>query len=538
MSAHPGISKSKLIARQYFYWPGMLEDIEKEIKGCEVCIRSKERTQNISEPLGQTSTAVGERFTVFHMDLMGPMYNGIANDPKYLLTIQDAFTKFPEAFPIKEPTSENICKILAKEFFPRYGTGMKIVTDRGTQFISRLMREVCDKLGVIKTETQAYQPHTNPVERLHRDLSQAIRSLMVQEDIPENKWHECLGGALAQIRFTIPPRTGYSPFYLVTGTRPVIPATQLDNNLQNAPSSVEQVVNSLSDAIDRVRVRQLESHLKNKEQYDKKVTRSNYKVGDKVFLWAPQTEMNRKLAIHQQGPFLVNKINNDRKITIMTPKGPKAVAKNRLRIATENDISKKNLPCDSSIDEDIEPVIAEQVVEQSQTNFSTLPTSYDDTDDIFYMPPTKNLQKRGDERNEDNKNLCSSKGMEDNAGKEDDKNVTMDTCMEDEGEDVSQDITPREEEKEEEEQHASSCETVDTPHSSGATTSRKNKFKGLLGAAFDEMVDMLEATTRPRKRRPTSPLQRSEVKEFRETSSDLTGKMEKEETERASNIGE
>ncbi|QQP54528.1 Putative LOC101163468 [Caligus rogercresseyi] len=465
MSAHPGISKSKLIARQYFYWPGMLDDIEKEIKGCE-------------------------RFTVFHMDLMGPMYNGIANDPKYLLTIKMLLQKHMQNF--------------SKGIFPRYGTGMKIVTDRGTQFISRLMRE----------------PHTNPVERLHRDISQAIRSLMVQEDIPENKWHECLGGALAQIRFTIPPRTGYSPFYLVTGTRPVIPATQLDNNLQQAPSSLEQVVNSLSDAIDSVRVRQLE-------------------------------KMNRKLAIHQQGPFLVNKINNDRKITIMTPKGPKAVAKNRLRIATENDISKvelpflkpiertrRNIPCDSSIDEDIEPVIAEQVVEQSQTNFSTLPTSHDDMDDIFYMPPTKNLQKRGDERNADNKNLCTSEGMEDNAGKEDDKNVTMDTCMEDEGENVSQDITPSEEEREEEEQHASTCETVDTPHSSGTTTSRKNKFKGLLGAAFDEMVDMLEATTRPRKRRPTSPLQRSEVKEFRETSSDLTGKMEKEESERASNIGE
>eukprot|EP00096_Caligus_rogercresseyi_P010233 TRINITY_DN3657_c0_g1_i3.p1 TRINITY_DN3657_c0_g1~~TRINITY_DN3657_c0_g1_i3.p1 ORF type:complete len:105 (-),score=20.62 TRINITY_DN3657_c0_g1_i3:112-426(-) len=97
------------------------------------------------------------------------------------------------------------------------------------------------------------------------------------------------------------------------------------------------------------------------------------------------------------------------------------------------------------------------------------------------MPPTKNLQKkRGDERNEVNKNLCSSKGMEDNAGKEENSNVTMDACMEDEGDDVSQDITPREEEKEDEEQHASSCETADTPHSSGATTSRKNNLKAFL----------------------------------------------------------
>ncbi|QQP40529.1 Hypothetical protein FKW44_014605 [Caligus rogercresseyi] len=71
------------------------------------------------------------------------------------------------------------------------------------------------------------------------------------------------------------------------------------------------------------------------------------------------------------------------------------------------------------------------------------------------MPPTKNLQKRGNERNEDNKNLCTSKGVEDNAGKEDDKNATMDTCMEEEGEDVSQDITPHEEEKEEEEEKKS-----------------------------------------------------------------------------------
>nr|XP_040578309.1 uncharacterized protein LOC121127011 [Lepeophtheirus salmonis] len=228
----------------------MDRNIEDEIKGCEVCVCAKERRQRPLEKMGQTSTAINERFLVFYMDLMGPMYNGYASDPKYLMTITDACTKFPEAFPLKEPTVENICKILLTEFFPRYGTGMKLVTDRGSQFISKLMRQVCDELGVIKAETQAYQPHTNQVERLNRDIGQAIRTLMVQENIPDNKWHKCLGGALAQIRFLIVPRLGYSPFFLVTGAHPVVPAVQLDSNMQNAPTSVNELVNTVTHADD------------------------------------------------------------------------------------------------------------------------------------------------------------------------------------------------------------------------------------------------------------------------------------------------
>jgi len=46
---HNGIVKSKMNAKKYFYWPGMLSDIESFIAGCSVCM--KYSRANTQEPL-------------------------------------------------------------------------------------------------------------------------------------------------------------------------------------------------------------------------------------------------------------------------------------------------------------------------------------------------------------------------------------------------------------------------------------------------------------------------------------------------------
>ena len=46
---HLGISKTKNLARQHFYWPGMSSDIENFIQSCYTCLRFS--NNNVKEPL-------------------------------------------------------------------------------------------------------------------------------------------------------------------------------------------------------------------------------------------------------------------------------------------------------------------------------------------------------------------------------------------------------------------------------------------------------------------------------------------------------
>ncbi|QQP54458.1 Hypothetical protein FKW44_007295 [Caligus rogercresseyi] len=73
------------------------------------------------------------------------------------------------------------------------------------------------------------------------------------------------------------PRLGYSPFFLQTGAHPVLPAAQFDSNIKDAPTTTAQLVKTVSDSLEKVRIQQLQSHLKNREAYKKRSTLRKFK---------------------------------------------------------------------------------------------------------------------------------------------------------------------------------------------------------------------------------------------------------------------
>lgn len=42
-ATHLGIVKIKMFARSYVWWPGIDHDIKRMVKGCNICLVSKER---------------------------------------------------------------------------------------------------------------------------------------------------------------------------------------------------------------------------------------------------------------------------------------------------------------------------------------------------------------------------------------------------------------------------------------------------------------------------------------------------------------
>jgi hypothetical protein len=72
---------------------------------------------------------------------------------QYILTICDCFTKWIEAFAMKDQESITIMEVLVDQFVCRFGTPMQLHSDQGTNFQSNAFNEMCDYLSIDKSKT-------------------------------------------------------------------------------------------------------------------------------------------------------------------------------------------------------------------------------------------------------------------------------------------------------------------------------------------------------------------------------------------------
>ena len=89
------------------------------------------------------------RFGSVHVDLVGPLPD--CQGFKYLLTIVDRFTRWPEAYPLRDMSSQACCQVFIDHWLPRFGISDTVVTDRGSQFVGGVWKELMGTLGVEHT---------------------------------------------------------------------------------------------------------------------------------------------------------------------------------------------------------------------------------------------------------------------------------------------------------------------------------------------------------------------------------------------------
>ena len=72
----------------------------------------------------------------------------------------DYLTKWPEVFAIPDQTATTIARLLVEEIVSHHGVPAEVLSDRGSAFLSSLMKEVEELLGFHKVNTTAYHPQT------------------------------------------------------------------------------------------------------------------------------------------------------------------------------------------------------------------------------------------------------------------------------------------------------------------------------------------------------------------------------------------
>ncbi|CAI4220492.1 unnamed protein product, partial [Auanema sp. JU1783] len=142
LCAHLGIYKTKEAIIRRFFWTNMQEDITKFIKECIKCNQRKKDPHNMTVEPGKQFSIPEKPFERVHMDIMGPLPRSCRNNA-YVLTMQDAFSKFAITIPIPAISTEIVIDKFLRHLVYIFGPPSRLITDRGSNFMSHKFTDLC-----------------------------------------------------------------------------------------------------------------------------------------------------------------------------------------------------------------------------------------------------------------------------------------------------------------------------------------------------------------------------------------------------------
>lgn len=94
-------------------------------------------------------------FDRINLDLVGPVSSD-SDNYKYILTLQCDLSKYVKAYPLRNKDTILVATAFINNCILRYGIPRNIISDRGTEFISSVMNEVCKILNINQISSTAY----------------------------------------------------------------------------------------------------------------------------------------------------------------------------------------------------------------------------------------------------------------------------------------------------------------------------------------------------------------------------------------------
>lgn len=226
----------------------------------------------------------------------------------YILVIGDYFTKWKEAFPIRDHTALTVADKLVTNFICHYECPDQIHTDQGREFESHLFTQVCTLLGIEKTKTTPYHPQSDGlVERFNRTLRQML-SIFVSENFDD--WDDLLPCLLMAYRATEHKSTKCTPNLMMFGRETNFPFDLIvgkppNNPTENCPVEyVQWLQQTILNAHDIAHKNLKQAANRHKSDHDKNAKKRNIDIWKFVWRWYPP-HANLKLGLGWTGPYLV-----------------------------------------------------------------------------------------------------------------------------------------------------------------------------------------------------------------------------------------
>jgi transposase InsO family protein len=313
LAGHLGIKKTMDRIQTHFYWPGVQGDVSRYCNSCDICQKTVKKGSISKAKLGQMPL-IDTPFKRVAVDLVGPISPVSESGFRYILTLVDYATRYPEAIPLKSITTEAVAEALI-DIFSRLGIPDEILSDLGTQFISDLMKEVARLLKVKRLTTTPYHPMCNGlVERFNGTLKAMLKKLCVSNP---KQWDRFINAALFAYREVPQESTGFSPFELLYGRTVKGPMSILkslwsgedvDEETKTTYRYVLELREKLDSMMELAQETMAKSQRRNKFYFDKHAKDRKFKDGDQVLVLLPTN--SSKLLMQWKGPYQIIKSNH------------------------------------------------------------------------------------------------------------------------------------------------------------------------------------------------------------------------------------
>ncbi|RDX85757.1 Gypsy retrotransposon integrase-like protein 1, partial [Mucuna pruriens] len=197
---------ARKILRVGYYWTQMESDYCQYVKRCMKCQIYADNIHVAPSTLHNLATPWS--FSMWGLDMIGPIETKVSNKHRFILVAIEYFTKWVEVASYASVTRSIV-----------YDLPAHIITDNGTNLNNKMMTELCVQFKIKHHNSMPYHPKMNGVvEEANKNIKKIVQKMVVTY----KDWHDMLPYALHGYRTSIRTSTGETPYSLVYGIEAVL----------------------------------------------------------------------------------------------------------------------------------------------------------------------------------------------------------------------------------------------------------------------------------------------------------------------------
>ena len=202
-----------------------------------------------------------------------------------------------------------VARIIVNKIFYKYNFFKHLASDLGSNFMSKLVKAICDIFGMKKVSSSSYAPMSQgSIENHNKFIHASLRKLLNTK----KNWNDYLAPIQYTYNSTISKGHDFSPSFLYFCHEP---SSMFDLNLDipldtvnfNSRYNLQEFINQALYARQIAKSNIVESQAEMKQYFDKKAKNIKYEVNDIVLLHNTRNtyDLPRKLSQNFLGPFYI-----------------------------------------------------------------------------------------------------------------------------------------------------------------------------------------------------------------------------------------
>ena len=314
---HGGRWKTVELVTRNYWWPGVTRDVGKYVKGCDLCQRMKNRTEELAGKL-KLSEVLQKTWSHLTVDFITKLLVVAGKDA--ILVVCDRLSKMTHFVATTEGTSvEGLVRLFQDNMWKLHGLLESVVSDRGPQFAAELTKELNRMLGIKTKLSTAFHPQMDgQMEQMNQELEQYLWFFVEHR---QKDWPEWLAAAEFAVNNKVHTTTKVSSFMANYGKELRMGGDiRRKGKVESAMEFVQRMKKVQEEAEAALRKTQEEM----KKYADRRRKESEvWKKGDQVLLSTKdlvfKERPSKKLTERYVGPYTIEEVVSSNAVKLWLP---------------------------------------------------------------------------------------------------------------------------------------------------------------------------------------------------------------------------